>query len=340
MHPGDQQTGTALAPQAYWTEAPGRGRIGAASLGAAGPGSVLVETLYSGISRGTECLVHRGEVPHSEYQRMRAPFQEGDFPGPVKYGYASVGRVVEGPEQLIGQAVFCLHPHQTHYRVPQEAVTVLPEALPPGRAVLAANMETALNACWDAAIGPGDRVTVVGAGVVGALTAWLAARIPGTEVCLVDRQAQRAALAEQLGCRFALPEQAQGDCDVVVHASASEGGLATALDAAGLEARVIELSWYGERAPRVQLGQAFHARRLALISSQVGRLAAHRQARWDFKRRLGKALTLLEDPVLEHLINAECRFDELPEAMDRLAAGPSSVLCQRVVYPRADGATA
>ncbi|MGY6631516.1 MAG: zinc-dependent alcohol dehydrogenase [Wenzhouxiangella sp.] len=327
--------GPSCPPQearAFWLAAPGRGEIRAETLPPMQAGQVRVKTRFSGISRGTESLVFRGQVPASEYQRMRAPFQDGDFPAPVKYGYANVGEVIEGPEDLRGRAVFCLYPHQTVYQVPCEAVHLLPEGLPPSRAVLAANMETALNACWDAAIQAGDRVTVVGAGVVGALVAWLAARMPGCEVTLVDLQAGKADLAGTLGCRFAQPDQAEGEQDVVIHTSASEAGLAQALDLAGLEARVVEMSWYGQRQPGVPLGQAFHARRLELRSSQVGRLPAHQQARWDYRRRLTKALELLADPVLDALINAECRFDELPETLARLSAEPSSVMCQRVVY--------
>lgn len=318
--------------RAFWLVAPGQGEIRREMAVADGPGLVRVRTLFSGISRGTESLVFRGEVPPSEYQRMRAPFQRGDFPAPVKYGYASVGKVIEGPAHLLNRDVFCLYPHQTHYRVPAEAIHVLPAGLPPARAVLAANMETALNGCWDAGIQPGDRVSVVGAGVVGALVGWLAARIPGCEVCLVDVQPGKAELARHLGCDFALPEQARGNCDVVVHTSASEAGLTLALNLAGQEARVVEMSWYGHRSPRAPLGEAFHARRLELRSSQVGHLPAHQQARWDYGRRLAKALELLQDPALDLLINAECRFEELPEVLARLAAEPSAVMCQRVVY--------
>ena len=318
--------------RAFWLVRPGHGAIRSERLPATESGQVRVRTLFSAISRGTESLVFRGEVPPSEYQRMRAPFQDGNFPAPVKYGYANVGEVIEGPDDLRGRAVFCLYPHQTLYQVPIDAVQALPDALPPPRAVLAANMETALNACWDAGIQPGDRVTVVGAGVVGALVAWLAARIPGCEVTLVDLQAEKADLASTLGCRFALPDQAEGEQDVVIHTSASEAGLALALNLAGLEARVVEMSWYGQRQPSVPLGQAFHAKRLDLRSSQVGRLPSHQQARWDYRRRLAKALDLLGDPALDALINAECRFDDLPETLARLSAEPSSVMCQRVVY--------
>ena len=222
---------------------------------------------------------------------MRAPLQAGSFPFPVKYGYAAVGRVVEGPAELAGREVFVLHPHQDRFAAPAAMAVPLPEGLPAGRAVLAANMETALNILWDSGASAGDRIAVVGAGTVGALTGWLCARLPGTEVTLVDVNPERAALAAALGCGFAVPEAAPEDCDLTIHTSASGEGLATALGAAGLEATVVEASWYGDRPPTVGLGGAFHSRRLRLVSSQVGLVPTERRARWTtgggWRRRCG-----------------------------------------------------
>ncbi len=167
-----------------------------------------IETLFTGISRGTEKLVFEGRVPEGEYTTMRAPFQEGEFPYPVKYGYAAVGRVQGSSRD--GEVVFALFPHQADILVPAEAALPVPSDVPAERAVLAANMETALNIVWDAGIQAGDRVAVVGCGVVGALTGYLAARIPGTEVCMTDIDPERAKLAETLGCCFALPERRTG----------------------------------------------------------------------------------------------------------------------------------
>lgn len=322
----------AQSTEAFWLIAPGRGEIRREPLRDPGPGEVLVRTLYTGISRGTEGLVMRGEVPPGEFGRMRAPFQEGEFPFPVKYGYASVGVVESGDPELVGRTVFCLYPHQSRYVVAAGAVTPIPADLPPGRAVLAANMETALNAAWDAAPGPGDRITVVGAGVVGALVAWLCARIPGTDVELLDVDPGRGAIADVLGCRFRLPEQASAERDLVVHASGNPAGLRTALRLAGVEATVLELSWYGTRQVELPLGEAFHARRLTLRSSQVGRLPPSRAPRWDTRRRLQTALALLQDARLDALVNAESAFHQLPDSLARLAADAGGVLCHRVRY--------
>nr|WP_244543949.1 zinc-binding alcohol dehydrogenase [Bosea lupini] len=288
---------------------------------APGPGECLVRTLWSGISRGTERLVFEGRVPESEYERMRAPLQQGAFPFPVKYGYCAVGTVDAGPERLLGRTVFCLHPHQDRFVVSADRVTPLPEGLSARRAVLAANMETALNAHWDAGSGPADRIVVVGGGVLGLLVAYIAARLPGAEVTLVDLDDGRAGLARALGCRFALPADCPQDADLVFHASASAAGLATAIGAAGFEARIVELSWYGEGNVATPLGGAFHARRLQLISSQVGQVSPSRRARFDYARRMQAALVLLEDERLDALITDEIAFEDAPTRLPALFAG-------------------
>jgi len=322
-----------IEAQAFWVAEPGSGVLRGERVQAPADDEVLVKASYSSISRGTESLVFNGRVPPSEYQRMRAPFQSGDFPGPLKYGYASVGRVIDGDPSLVGQRVFCLFPHQSHYTVPASAVIPLPDPVPSERAVLAANLETALNGLWDSGASAGDRVSVVGGGVVGALLAWLGGQLPGAEVTLIDINPERRALADALGVNFALPDQACGDQDVVVHTSASASGLNTALSLAAFEARVVEMSWFGAGRPEVALGEAFHARRLQLVSSQVGQLPADRRARWDCRRRLAKAISLLEDPALDALISGESPFVELPTVMARLSQGPKDALCHRIRYP-------
>ena len=318
--------------RAFWTVAPGRGEIREAPLRAPGPDEVLVRALRSGVSRGTESLVFRGRVPESQWGAMRCPFQEGDFPGPLKYGYASVGRVEAGSSQLQGRRVFCLYPHQDRYVVPAEAVVPLPDGVPDARGVLAANMETTVNGLWDAAPLPGDRIAVVGGGVVGCMAAALAARIPGTRVELVDVDPRRAAVASRLGCGFAAPACAAGDADVVIHASGTQAGLGVALTLAGFEATVLEMSWYGDLAVAVPLGEAFHSRRLTLRSSQVGAVATARRARWSRRRRLELALELLCDPVFDALITGECAFEDLPRTLARLATAPDGALCHVVAY--------
>ena len=319
--------------RAFWTLGPGVGELREEVLRQPAAGEVLVEALYSGISRGTESLVFAGRVPPSEYERMRAPHQAGAFPFPIKYGYQSVGRVVDGPSEWVGRTIFCLYPHQSRYVVPAGDVIALPDGLPPARAVLAANLETAINGLWDATPRVGDRISVVGAGVVGSLVAYLAARVIGCQVQLIDVDPARAQLASALGVPFALPEAAHAEADLVLHASGAPEGLVHALSLAGQEATIVELSWYGDRAVTLPLGGPFHARRLTLRSSQVGSVAKGQRARWTFRRRLGLALSLLADPALDALIDGESAFEALPDVLPRLAK-PGSALCHRLRYCR------
>ncbi len=323
---------TADQCRAFWVAAPGRGEIRDEALPPRGATDVLVHTRYSGISRGTEAIVFRGAVPASEHDRMRAPFQAGGFPAPVKYGYIAVGRVEAGPDHLVGRDVFVLHPHQTRFVVPAAAVNVLPDAVPPGRAVLAANLETAINGLWDARPHVGDRITVVGAGTVGCLAAWLASRIIGCDVRLVDTNRERQHVASALGVGFVSAGDVTDDSDLVLHTSGSPAGLEVALRAAALEATIVEMSWYGDQRVTAPLGESFHARRLMLRSSQVGRIPASQAARWDFRRRMHLALTLLTDNVLDALITGESDFEELPSVMAGLAAAAGNTLCHRIRY--------
>jgi threonine dehydrogenase-like Zn-dependent dehydrogenase len=317
---------------ALWYVGPGRAEIRREVVRAPDPDEVRVRARYGAVSRGTERLVLAGRVPESEYARMGAPHMGGAFPFPVKYGYATVGEVEAGPDGLAGRTVFALYPHQSRFVLPADAVTPVPPDVPARRAVLAANMETALNAVWDAAPGPADRIAVVGAGVVGALVARLCGRIPGTQVTLVDLQPSRAALAQILGVGFASPSAAPAGCDLVFHASASAAGLATALALAGDEATVIELSWYGAGDVAVPLGGAFHSRRMRLVSSQVGKVAPSHRARWTHGRRLAAALALLADPALDSLFAPAVAFADLPQQLPRLLAPESDVLCPVIDY--------
>ena len=296
------------------------------------PGEVRVRALHGALSRGTESLIFAGKVPESEYQRMRAPFMDGNFPFPVKYGYSIVGTVEDGPPALHGRTVFALHPHQDVFNIAADAAIPVPDNVPPQRAVLAANMETALNAMWDAAPGPADRIAVVGAGVVGALIAYLCGRLPSAQVTLVDIDPSRAALARTLGVGFAAPADAPRDCDVVFHVSGNGAGLATALALAGDEAKVVEMSWYGAGDVAVPLGGAFHSRRLTLISSQVGKVAPSHRARWSYTRRLTAALELLADARLDALFAPAILFADLPARLPQVLAPGSGVLCQRIDY--------
>jgi hypothetical protein len=315
--------------KALWYVGDGRAELREEAVAPPGAGEVRVRALYGAISRGTERLVASGRVPASEYERMRAPLMAGAFPFPVKYGYATVGRVEEGV------VVFALHPHQDEFTIPATMAVPVPKAVPPARAVLAANMETALNALWDGSPGPADRIAVVGGGIVGLLIARLCARMPGTEVTLVDIVSERGAVARALGAGFATPEEAPRDCDLVFHASANAKGLTTALALAGEEATIVELSWYGAGEVAVPLGEAFHSRRLRLVASQVGKVAPSHRSRWTHGRRLAAALVLLDDPALDLLLAPAIDFAELPGRIPALLAPTGDARCPLIRYPAA-----
>jgi 2-desacetyl-2-hydroxyethyl bacteriochlorophyllide A dehydrogenase len=322
----------ANSAHAFWLCEPGRGEIQPVALPEPGDDDVVVRTLWSGVSRGTETLVFAGGVPPSQYAAMRAPFQEGEFPGPVKYGYLNVGTVEHGPAELQGHTVFCLFPHQTAYVVPASAVTLVPDGVPPARAVLAGTVETAVNALWDAAPLLGDRVAVVGAGMVGCCVARLLSRFPAVEVTLVDVDAGRADVAAALGVAFAQPEDAPEGRDLVVHTSATSAGLQRSLELLKPEATVVDLSWYGDAEVQLSLGGAFHSGRLAIRSSQVGTVSPARSATRTMADRLALALELLRDDAFDALVSGESRFDELPGVMARLADGSLPALCHTISY--------
>ncbi|GGM99747.1 dehydrogenase [Terrabacter tumescens] len=325
--------------RAFWVVEPGRGEIRPVAVPAPADGEVLVRALHSGVSRGTETLVFRGAVPEDQYSVMRAPHQEGNFPAPVKYGYLGVGTVEQGPTELVGRTVFCLHPHQTAYVVPAESVVVVPDGVPARRAVLAGTVETAVNALWDAAPRVGDRAAVVGAGMVGCCVARLLAGIPGCHVTLVDVDPTRADIAARLGVAFARPEDlaaSRGDHDLVVHTSATGAGLQLSLDLLAPEATVTELSWYGDSRIELSLGGSFHSSRLRIRASQVGSVAAARRSRYTYAQRLALALDLLRDEAFDALLTGDSPFDELPEVMQRLADGSLPAVCHTITYRATD----
>ncbi|RMF32881.1 MAG: dehydrogenase [Alphaproteobacteria bacterium] len=313
--------------RALWYAGPGRAEIRPS---APGSGDVVVETLYSALSRGTERLVFEGRVPESERTRMRAPMQEGDFPFPVKYGYAAVGRVIAGPEALLGRVVFCLHPHQRAFVVPSTGVVPVPDGVPPRRATLAANMETALNAIWDAGLEPGQDVAVIGAGLLGCLVAHLAQTYADCNVTLADIRPQRRVTAGEIGVNFTTKLPAGAGFATVFHTSASPAGLQAGLDALGFEGRLVELSWYGDRPVTLHLGGAFHSQRLSIVSSQVGAVAPSRRGRLSHRDRLAEALSLLRDDRLDALITSEIEFDRLAdrigEALGSRAEGIATII--------------
>lgn len=321
-----------VVSQSLWYVAPELVEMRSEVLGPLPENSVQVRSIFGALSRGTEALVFKGLIPESEYTRMAAPFMGGKFPFPVKYGYSNVGRIELGPSELIGQLVFSLMPHQSIFQTELANVFVIPAEIPAQRAVLAANMETALNAVWDASPGPGDRIVIIGAGVLGSLVAYLCGHLPGAEVTLVDINPQREVLAKKLGVQFSSPELAPKDCDLVIHCSASAAGLSTAIESAGEESTILELSWYGSNKIDLSLGGAFHSRQLTLQSSQVGHVSLTRRPRWSYRRRLTAALGMLSDSRLDDLLTEPISFESLPSQLPQIFSAQSSQLCCLIQY--------
>jgi hypothetical protein len=319
---------------AFWATGAGMGELRPEIVESAGPLEVGVRTLYTGVSRGTEALVMRGEVPESEWGRMRSPFQGGDFPFPVKYGYLNVGVIEAGPTELIGRTVFTLFPHQSEFVIAVDAVTLVPRQVPPRRGVLAGAVETAVNVLWDAAPRLGDRVAIVGAGLIGAAIAVLASRIPGVDVTLIDIDRSKQDAAAALGAIFTHPDDAAGDFDIVIEASGSQDGLAVALRCAATDGEVVVASWYGSTPLQLELGADFHSRRLTIRASQVGEVALARRGRRTRGQRLALALRLLEDPAFDILLGDDCPYTELPSVMAGLANGVAGPFCQTIDWSR------
>lgn len=320
---------------AFWIDRPGSGELRAQQVPPRRDGDVLVRTLFTGISRGTESTVFLGRVPATERERMRAPFQQGDFPGPVEYGYLNVGEVEDGPAELAGRLVFTLFPHQSRFVVPAEAVVPVPDGVPARRAVLAGAVETALNVTWDASALIGDRIAVIGAGMIGCCVARLLRGIPEADVTLVDVDPSRGAVAERLDVGFAEPSQAPTDCDVVIDASGAASGLQLALESVATEGEVIEAGWFGDRPVTLTLGGDFHSRRLSIRSSQVGMVAPRRRGAHSGRERLALALRLLRDPGFDALLSGESSWRDLPRVMSEVAGGAPEpgggpVLCHTV----------
>lgn len=327
-----RSSGQIAVARALWYVRPGIAELRTERLGPLPPGEARVAARYSAISRGTERLVSRGEVPKTEWDRMRAPMQSGDFPFPVKYGYSAVGRVTAGSEALVGKTVFALHPHQDHFQVAEAALLPLPTSVTEKRATLAALMETALNAHWDAGTAPGDSVLVVGAGALGLLTAHLARRIAGVRASIVDVDPSRREIAAQLGLAFTTPSAAPSDNRIVFHTSATSEGLQCAIDAAAFEGRIIEMSWFGDKSTNLHLGGVFHSRRLRIISSQVGAVAPNRRAGVTRRARLAAAIGLLDDPALDVLVSDEVAFDDVVELLPDILSGARGGLAPIIRY--------
>lgn len=291
-----------------------------------------IKALYSLISTGTERLVASGKVPEELHASMQVPYMEGSFSLPVKYGYSLVGEVVDGPENLKRKIVHLLHPHQDYCVVLAEDVFVIPREIPSQRAILASNLETALNALWDSGVSAGDKVMVAGFGIIGSLVVRLLTLMPAVQVMVIDTDPNRKKLAETMGFSTAHAEELDADFDLAFHCSGHETGLQTCIDKAGPEGKVIEMSWYGNKPVTLNLGGTFHSQRKSIISSQVSSLPASKQARWNFYRRKQVVFELLKNPAFDQHIAATIAFQELPALFEKIRKGQTDALSYGVSY--------
>jgi 2-desacetyl-2-hydroxyethyl bacteriochlorophyllide A dehydrogenase len=328
-----------------WWTALRTGELRAEPLPPPGPEDVVVQAIASGISAGTELLVYRGQVPPE--LPLDLPTLAGSFRYPIKYGYASVGRVAAAGaavrDRAPGDLVFALHPHQSTYVLPAARTVLLPPNLPPEHGVFLANLETAVNVALDAAPRLGETVLLSGLGVVGLLVLQTLRRTGVAEIIAVDPLPRRRALAARLGASLTLAPDADvaaqarartagRGVDLAVEVSGAPAALGPAIEAVADEGTVVVASWYGTKSVPLHLGSHFHRGRVRLRSSQVGHLDPALAPRWDHARRQAVALRLLAELPLGDLISHRIPFAQAPEAFALLDERPADALQVVLTY--------
>lgn len=317
-------------PLALWHTSPEKSEIKQAASFEISGEICEIQSLYSLVSTGTERLVATGKIPTGLYNSMQVPYMEGDFSLPVKYGYSLVGEVVKGP--LLGKTVHLLHPHQDYCKVAAADVFPIPDEVPAVRATLASNLETAVNAVWDSGVSVGDRVAVVGFGIIGSLVARLLAQLPAVSLTILEKDPDRIKMAKSMGFEVSPNENLSTPLDIAFHCSSTAAGLQTCIDTVGLEGKVIELSWYGDKSVELNLGGTFHPQRKVIISSQVSQIPASHQHRWDFRRRKEAVFELLKNPDFDLHTPKTTPFTNLPEVFSEIRKGSSKQLVWIVDY--------
>ena len=303
---------------------------------------ILVETLYTGISHGTEMLVYRGEVaPGLELDPSLKTFK-GCFGFPIKYGYSNVGRIIELGSRVSGlrkgDIVFAHNPHETIYTISENQAMKLPEAVLPSWGIFIASVETAINCVWDANIHLGESVVIFGQGIIGLLITQLM-RISGAgRIFTVDKLEKRRNISQKLGADFAfdpnkanlpsvITELTDGiGADVIIEASGSPDALDSALKLAAFQGTVVVVSWYGTKPVTLNLGEDFHRERVKIKSSQVSFVDPSLTPRWNIGRRMALALKILPQLNLKELISHIYPFEEAPSAYDKIDKNPEEVL--------------
>ena len=291
---------------------------------------IEVKSLFSLISTGTERLVASGEVPVSSFEFMAVPYMKGNFSFPIKYGYSLVGKVTS-VGKLYGKIVHLLHPHQGKCLVKEVDVMIVPDEIPAKRATLASNVETALNAIWDAEISIGDKVLIAGFGMIGSLLARVLSFMPEVEIVIMEKDANRVKMVQKMGFTF-IDDPEPSYFDVAFNTTSNEKALQIAIQSVGLEGKIIEMSWYGTKNVNINLGADFHYHRKQIISSQVSKIPSDKQSRWDYKRRKEVVFKLLKSPLFDEHITDVLTFAETPAFFDKLRAGGVSGLGYCIEY--------
>jgi 2-desacetyl-2-hydroxyethyl bacteriochlorophyllide A dehydrogenase len=318
----------------YFT-APGQVEVRQVSLPPLTQGQLLVETIYSAISPGTEMLVYRGQFP-KDLSDAHDTLSSG-LSYPTSYGYASVGKVVKISKEMrhrwLGRLVFAFQPHASHFIVTPDELFPLPEGMDPETACFLPNMETAVNFVQDAAPILGERALVFGQGIVGLLTTALLAEFPLAALVTCDRYPLRREASLALSASAALDPNETGfreqvrdllpsGADLSLELSGAPAALDDAIALTGFGGRVLIGSWYGEKKVTLDLGGAFHRSRIKLIASQVSTLSPQLSARWDKSRRMEVAWKALERIRPEKWITHRFPLENASQAYHLLDENP------------------
>ena len=318
--------------KSYWIDKKNKGYFKFGEISSINSNEIVVKTLFSGISYGTEKLVYSGKVPKSQRNLMKCPYQEGDFGNDIKYGYINVGKVVDGDKSYLGNNIFSLYPHQDFYKIPSNEALIIPNKIPLSRCLLIPNLETAINAVWDTLPSAGDRILVIGAGIVGLLTAYLINKIPGVNLFIVDKDPSKRKITKKLGINFldAIPKKF--DARFIYECTGDHRILNSLKNNITVNSTICVLSWYGDKKSDIALGENFFSKRAKLIMSQVSKISP---ARYDLNNqdRRKIALDILDaSNDLDHLIEKKyVNFNHLDKFFSN-RKNHNNFLCKVVKY--------
>lgn len=292
---------------------------------------VLLRTLTSGISLGTEKKVAEGQVPANISEMMHVPYMTGDFGFPLGYGYSLVGQVIEGGNEWLGLRVHLMHPHQDVCIVKKSDLMKVPGDISDAKATLISNMETALNGYWDGEIKPKDRILIIGFGQIGALLSGILKIKVSNPIQIFEKDQKRREIAESMGLET-VDEISQASYDIVYNTAGNAQAIEASFKALKFEGRLIELSWYGDKKVSINLGSDFHIKRLKMISSQVSHLPKRMMRNWNFEKRKKAVIELLQNPWYDQFPIQAIPFNESPQFFDQLRNNKTPELAYYLKY--------